>query len=211
MGQSKDLRESVRAGMMRYIPEPFIEQVVELFFEHPLQFKVVKNRRTKLGDFRAGLGDDRHRITVNGNLNPYSFLITTLHEFAHLHTYVRFGNKVSPHGEEWKEAYRRLLLPVINSGQLPKDVEGALLNSLVSVKASSCSDQQLMRVLMRYDKQADGLVPLEHLPLSSVFTLEGRKFVKGSLKRKRYVCEELSSKRRFLVHALAQVVPNKTE
>jgi predicted SprT family Zn-dependent metalloprotease len=80
-------------------------------------------------------------ITVNGDLNPYSFLITTLHEFAHLHTYLKYGTRVAPHGEEWKNCYRKLLLPIIDSKKLPNDIEKVLMNSLISTKASSCTSK----------------------------------------------------------------------
>ena len=50
---------------------------------------------------------------MNGDLNPYSFLITTLHEFAHLHTFQQHGNRVNPHGDEWKTNFRKLLIDMI--------------------------------------------------------------------------------------------------
>jgi SprT protein len=202
-------RQDVAEGMKKYLPEEFVPFVVELFFESPLVFKVVKGRKSKLGDFKAGLNGERHRITVNSDLNPWSFLITTLHEFAHLHTFERHGRSVLPHGKEWQNAFRKLVLPVVNSSHLPKDIENALLNAMIRVKASSCSDHELYRVLKRYDQRNSGKVLLEQLPEQSIFVLEGKSFQKGNLRRKRYVCEELNSRRQYLVHALAEVTPIK--
>jgi SprT protein len=197
----------VADALRKYLPEAFIAYVVTLFQEANVRFKIVPGRATKLGDFRAGVNGEKHTITVNGDLNPYSFLITTVHEFAHLHTFNTFGNRVSPHGEEWKSAYRQLLLPLIDSPELPEDIRKALMNSLVRTKASSCSDHGLSRVLLNYDKPKEGVIILEHLPKNSTFALNGKHFVKGDLRRKRYICQEVKSKRSYLVNSLAQVIP----
>jgi hypothetical protein len=207
-------REQVTEAFKKYLPEAFVDYIVDLFLTSVVKFKIVNGRKTKLGDFRAGLPGEKHQITVNGDLNPYAFLVTTLHEFAHLNTYNQFNNRVLPHGEEWKNAFRELLLPVIQSGELPKDVEKALVNSLVKTKASSCSDHDLSRVLQSYDKPKEGVEILERLPKNSTFALNGRHFVKGPLRRKRYVCQEVRTQRSYLVNALAQVTPiehNKNE
>lgn len=200
-------KEQVTEAFKKYVPEAFVPIVVELFMQSSVKFKIVNGRKTKLGDFRAAFNGEKHQITINGDLNPYSFLITTLHEFAHLNTFNTYQNRVSPHGEEWKIAYRALLLPVIQSGNLPSDIQKALVNSLVNTKASSCTDHQLSRVLQTYDKPKEGVEILERLPNNSTFVLNGRHFVKGPLRRKRYVCQEVKTSRSFLVNALAQVYP----
>jgi hypothetical protein len=200
-------KEQVADALRKYLPEAFITYIVSLFQASNVRFKIVPGRATKLGDFRAGMNGEKHTITVNGDLNPYSFLITTVHEFAHLHTFNTFGNRVSPHGNEWKSAYRQLLLPLIDSPELPEDIRKALMNSLVRTKASSCSDHGLSRVLLNYDKPKEGVIILEHLPKNSTFVLNGKQFVKGDLRRKRYICQEVKSKRSYLVNSLAQVIP----
>lgn len=197
--------------MGKYLPAEFVEYVVGLLLSHTVRFRIVKPRKTKLGDFRAGLGGRKHEITVNGNLNRYSFLITTLHEFAHLKTYDTYGRRVAAHGTEWKNEYRKILLPIIESQHLPKDIEGALMNSLVNVKASSCSDQKLTRILMQYDPHEEGLPTLESLEKNSTFALNGKTFVKGKLRRTRYLCTETASNKQYLVSALARVTLVKHE
>jgi hypothetical protein len=81
------------------------------------------------------------------------------------------------------------------------------VHSLTNTKASSCTDHQLSRVLKSYDKQKEGSVLLERLPKNSTFALNGRHFVKGPLRRKRYVCQEVRSNKSYLVSALAEVEP----
>ncbi len=207
MKEQQAKKQNVTEKLKAFVPAGFEGMVADLLFRDPVSFKIVKPRSTKLGDFRASYQGSKPQITVNGDLNPYSFLITTLHEFAHLHTYLAYGSRVKPHGEEWKTIYRNLLLPAIDSGLLPADVLNALINSLTSTKASSCSDVQLTRVLRKYDKPKDGIVLLESLPKNTTFALQGKAFIKGDLRRKRYLCEEVTGKRKYLVHALSEVKP----
>ncbi|MFT6503789.1 MAG: hypothetical protein ACJASQ_003927 [Crocinitomicaceae bacterium] len=197
-------KEKYRLVLSKYLPANFIEIVVELLVKYPVKFRVAKPRKTKLGDFRANR-DGLHQITVNGDLNPYSFLITTIHEFAHLVTFEEYKGRVKPHGKEWQLTYSKMIYPVIESGNLPKDVSDVLLNSLINVKASSCTDQNLSRVLIKYDKPVEGLILLEELPSKSVFSLSGKNFTKGNLRRTRYVCMDNSNNKRYLISALAQV------
>jgi hypothetical protein len=199
-------QERLEQQLKSYLPEGFESMVAALLLQYPVRFAIKAPRNTKLGDYRPPIGDEKHhRISVNGDLNSYSFLITTLHEFAHLETYLHFGHRVKPHGEEWKQTYRKLLWPAITSGLLPKVIENALMRSLSNTKASSCSDTQLSRVLRQFDaKQSDALT-LEELPKNATFALQGRHFRKGDLRRTRFLCEELASRRSFLIHALATV------
>jgi hypothetical protein len=56
----------------------------------------------------------RERITVNVNLNPYNFLVTYLHEVAHLEVYRQYKRRQPPHGKAWKTHFRLLLIPVMS-------------------------------------------------------------------------------------------------
>lgn len=197
-------KEQYRKVLSKYVPSDYIEYIVELLCAHPVQFKIAKPRKTKLGDFRVER-EGLHKITVNGDLNQYSFLITTIHEFAHLVTYNNYGGRVKPHGKEWQLTYSKMLYPVVQAGNLPEDISKAIENSLINVKASSCTDQKLYRVLLEYDPPKDGLHRLEELDRGSVFLLNGKAFKKGNLRRTRYVCTNASNKRQYLISALAHV------
>ena len=207
--QSK--RAQYQKVLAKYLPEDFVELVVDLLTTHTGVFKIVKPRKTKLGDFRAGFKNEKHQITVNGNLNKYSFLITTLHEFAHLITYNQFGRSAAPHGAEWKSNFRKLLVPIIESSSLPKAIENALVNSLTNVKASSCTDINLQRVLITFDEQNDHLKTLESLNKKSIFELNGKQFEKGVLRRTRFLCMDKDTQKNYLVNRLALVKEIKNE
>ena len=197
--------EQHKKVLEKYLPLEFVDSVVDLILRHPLEFSIVRPRATKLGDFRYGPTLKRPKITVNGNLNRYSFLITTLHELAHYYAHLEYGGRIKAHGKEWQKTYQKLIYPTIESGHLPKDIENALLQSLVSVKASSCTDLNLMRVLRGYDADAIGTLYLEDIDENTHFELNGKWFSKGKLRRKRYLCTELKTNRQYLVSALAEV------
>lgn len=189
----------------RYIPKEYVEYVVQLFFNNAVRFRIVQPRKTKLGDFRSGINGEKPQITINNDLNPYSFLITTLHEFAHLITHNKYGRRIAPHGQEWKNEYSQLIYPIIEMKQLPEEIERVLLNSLVKVKASSCSDVELQRVLMKYDTQQNNLQLLEELDKNAIFTLNNKQYRKGDLRRTRFLCQRIDSKKEYLIHTLAKV------
>lgn len=207
MFASKDLKEKIAKQLEKYLPIGFSLTIAELFLPYPVKFKIVNPRNTKLGDYRPAHNGLPHRISINGNLNPYSFLITTIHEFAHLKTHIKYGVQIKPHGNEWKKTYRELLMPIIESKLLPQDIENALINSIVNTKASSCSDIKLSRVLKNYDQQKDDYIVLEKLPINTKFSLQGKLFIKGPLRRKRFICEEIDSKKKYLIYAIAEVIP----
>lgn len=201
----KTKRSQYESILTKYLPVDFVDMVVDLLLTHPVIFKVVKPRKTKLGDFRAKAKNEKPQITINGDLNPYSFLITTIHEFAHLINFNVNGPYVGAHGKEWKSIYSKLILPVIESKKLPVDVEAALLNSLINVKASSCSDVNLNRTLIKYNNTQDDHVTLETINKNSTFALNGRVFRKGNLRRTRYYCIDIKSNKAYLVNGLAHV------
>ena len=64
-------------------------------------------RNSRYGDYTAPRNGQNHLITVNHNLNKYAFLITLVHEVAHLVTYNNHRHRVSPHGGEWKPSSTR--------------------------------------------------------------------------------------------------------
>lgn len=202
---SESAEDKQKRVLAKYVPEVYVSYLHSLITLYPLNFKIVNPRKTKLGDFRYGKPGVRPAITVNGDLNPYSFLITSLHELAHFFAFKDYGLRIQPHGKEWQKTYRDLMLKTIDLKALPKDIEVALMQSLISVKASSCTDLNLFRVLKKYDHNANEKLLLEEIARGEVFQLQGKRFSRGELRRKRYLCTELSTNKKYLVSALAEV------
>jgi SprT protein len=207
-------RSDIESSFAKYVPAEFAGYVADLFFSQKIRFKVSRSRKTKLGDYRSPHRDGvPHAITVNHDLNPYSFLITTLHEFAHMNTFIKYGNRVKPHGDEWKAEFRALLAPLLRHEAIPQDIRAVLNKSYFNLKASSCTDAALLRVLKKYDnKSQQNLVHVEDLPLNAAFKLSDRTFERGIKRRTRYLCKEVPSGKMYLVNGLAEVEPlNRTE
>lgn len=195
--------ESFAAQLRPFLPDQTAEYIARFLIEKVVHFTVSKKRKTKLGDYRQPFQGKPHRISVNGDLNRYAFLITTLHEMAHLTTFEKYGSRVKPHGIEWKKEFVLVSEPVFSKGILPVDVTLALKNYLRNAKASSCSDDKLYRVLRRYDKNVG--ITLEELEKGAVFKLNGKIFVKGKKLRTRYECQSLPSYKKYRVLGLAEV------
>lgn len=188
----------------QYLPSGSVDYVADLIIEHQTHFKISKPRKTKLGDYRAPRQGYSHRISVNGDLNTYSFLITTIHEFAHLTTYNKHKHNVSPHGIEWKMEFISLFNPLFTLVELPEDVYLALQKYFKNPKASSCTDESLLRVLKRYDSKKEVLL-LEHIKKGQKFKLNSKIFVKGDKLRKYYLCKAVSSSKKYRVNGLAEI------
>ncbi|MDO8994297.1 MAG: sprT domain-containing protein, partial [Daejeonella sp.] len=154
-----------------YLPPgaaPVIARWIDYF---ECEFKVSRNRSTKHGDYRHPFKNAGHRISVNYNLNPYAFLITSVHEFAHLLTWNEYKRKAKPHGQEWKNNFKRMMKPFFEQSIFPPDINHAIQNYLENPAASSCVDLKLYRVLKQYDSKPDHIVCVEKLPMKTLFSL----------------------------------------
>lgn len=200
-------KEKIARVLKKYLPEVYVPYIIQLMFSAKIHFIISKPRKTKAGDYRPPFGEKPHRITVNGNLNTYSFLITTVHEFAHMTTYIKHGNKVKAHGLEWKSEFKRLLIPVLEQKELPEEIEKALIRSLNNLKASSCSDVHLTRALKSFDDRHESLVLLETIGNDVHFRLGKKTFQRGILQRKRYLCKDINTGRHYFINRLAEVEP----
>lgn len=198
-------KEAHISALQTYLPEGTYEPVLQYLQQFAVHLTVARERKSILGDYRHKGYGKNHRISVNGNLNPYAFLITLLHELAHLLTFEKYGHKVSAHGREWKAVFSQLLAQFLQHKVFPADIADSLLSSLHNPAASSCADEHLLRVLRRYDKD-NGLVFVENIPLGHLFkTHDGRVFIKGEKMRKRYRCTEAGTRRVYLFSAVYEV------
>ena len=74
----------------KYIPQASVASVFQLITTHNVYLKIVNERLTRHGDYRK-MPNGQHQITINSNLNTYRFLITLIHEIAHLITFKKYG------------------------------------------------------------------------------------------------------------------------
>lgn len=192
--------------LSRFLPPHTFDAVWQYLQQYHVHLTVARERRSILGDYRHRTGDRNHRISINGNLNPYAFLITLIHELAHLLQFEQYGNKVFAHGQEWKAIFGKLLAQFIGSGVFPEDIKLALLKSITNPAASSCADELLLKTLRKYDtKKATGKMVEELAPGTLFKTADGRIFKKGEKARKRFKCVEVATKRLYLFSPVYEV------
>ncbi len=191
----KDSREI----FTHYLPPAAVEYCFRVWQEYSFRFIITKSRKTKLGDYRYYPSTKQHTITVNGDLNPYAFLVTYLHEAAHMSVQIAHGNKVQPHGFEWKEHFKDMLAPMLFAEVFPPDVQKALSDYALNPKASSCSDLDLYKALRNHDVNNDGQVFLSEILPGQYFSLNQRIFSKGEVRRTRVMCECVRTGRKYLV------------
>ena len=194
-------------ALKAYLPDGSFELVMPLILQHRVHLTISRQRQTKLGDYRNAHGNKNHRISVNGNLNKYSFLITLLHELAHLLAYEQFGNRIQPHGNEWKKTYSGVLKDFLAQHLFPDDIAHELKATLHNPAASSCAEDELQRILMRYDAKRPGMKMVEQLSTGQHFRIAGgRVFVRGEIVRKRIKCFELPAMKAYLFSPLYEVM-----
>jgi hypothetical protein len=194
--------------LRQFIPDVAAPLILEYLNHYKVHLTITRERKSVLGDYRHATQANNHRISVNGNLNKYSFLITLIHELAHLVTFMEYGNRVQSHGKEWKLVYRKMLEEFLRLKVFPDDILAALKKNLHDLPASSCADEHLMRVLRKYDKNPGGLLLVEQIEDGASFSLDdGRIFRKGKKLRKRFQCMELSTGKLYLFSPIYEVKP----
>lgn len=192
--------------LSRFIPVAAVPLTLHYLNHYQVHLTITRERKTVLGDYRHATRHQSHRISVNSNLNSYAFLITLIHEIAHLVTFMQHGHRVQSHGKEWKQTYAFLLKDYLEMKIFPEDIQQSLQQSLHNLPASSCSDEDLMRILKRYDAVQDGKVMVEQVPDGALFSIDpGRVFKKGKKLRKRYQCLEVATGRVYLFSPVFEV------
>ncbi len=195
--------------LYKYLPELAVDPIFALIKDKGIYLKIVAERQTRHGDYRR-LTNGQHQITVNTNLNKYRFLVTLVHEIAHLVAFEQYGRRIKPHGLEWKLCFQHLMLPFLNPSIFPKDLLPLLAKHFRNPRASSDTDAALAVALKSYDPVTDNTYLFE-LPAGSTFrSTNGKIFKKGPKRIKRYECEELASGKIYIFQPHAEVELLKT-
>lgn len=189
-----------------HLPEAALDYCCDLWRLYDFTLKISKDRKTKLGDFRYNRLTNEYQVSVNKGLNPYAFLVTYIHEVAHVCTYRQYKNKVKPHGPEWQQNFRRLSAPLLNSEVFPASILKPFTAYLQNPAASTSGYAPLTMALRQYDGEQD--VPqqlLAQLDTGTKFVFKDRTFIKVGKKRTRALCQDLRNGRNYLIPEVAQV------
>ena len=194
-------------ALSNYLPEGAFEPVVQLIHQYKVHLTVTRARKSVLGDYRHPFNGSNHKITVNGNLNKYEFLVTLLHELAHLLCFEQYRNRVEAHGKEWKQIYGSLLAAFMDLNLFPNDINKSLKKTLLNPAATANGETALLLVLRQYNTvNKTGSAVLATLPDGTFFTAEKQGvFKKIKLRRKRIECLEVKTGNIYLFSALTEV------
>lgn len=201
-----DRKQRIQNALHPFVPEGTSEQLASEIVRYKCHLTITRDRKSKLGDYRHPFGRNGHRISVNGSLNQYAFLITFVHELSHLVCWEKHRNKVSPHGKEWKQLFKEEMKPYLSDQVFPSDVLQPLEKHMANPKSATVRDLELMRALRTYDEPTDHFL-LEDLDVGARFQFGKKQFEKGERLRKRYRCKELTSERLYLISGIAEVLP----
>ncbi len=189
----------------RFLPSDAVHYCYDLWINYPFHLKITRSRQSKLGDYRYSPNQKSHTITINQNLNPYNFLITYIHEVAHLVTHVQYNGRILPHGKEWKKTFQELMMPMLSNLVFPDDILRPLMKYMKNPAASSCSDPGLFKALRQYDEETS-LVMLSELLSGEQFIFHHRFFTKEKIRRTKVLCTEVHSGKKYLIPQLAMVL-----
>ncbi len=199
-------REAPIHQLQHYLPPGTYGAVLNYLRHYKVHLTITKERKSILGDYRHRTHIHNHRISVNGNLNVYAFLITLLHELGHLLTFEQYGHRVQAHGREWKMIYAQLLDQFLKNKTFPDTIEKELLVSLRNPAASSCAEDGLIRVLRKFNASGSAGRLVEELADQALFRIDdGRIFQRGEKLRKRFKCTEVKTGKVYLFSPVYEV------
>tara|TARA_B100001250_G_scaffold167545_1_gene144299 strand:- start:177 stop:767 length:591 start_codon:yes stop_codon:yes gene_type:complete len=187
-----------------FVPKTSIPYLKKILVDKKIIFLLKNKRKTKHGDFRI-TKNKKKLITLNKTKNKYQFLITLLHEIAHYDTYIKYQNSVKPHGIEWKNNFRFLMLPVLNNYIFPNEILNNLINYIKNPKASTENDFNLIMSLKKYDFNINSNFIFELKEGDFFMTENGKKYKFIRKRIKRFESIELESGRKYLFSPQAEV------
>lgn len=188
-------------SLEKYLPQNTLKYLKIWFSDYYIHIKVTRNRNSKLGDYRK-LPDNSHEITVNSTLTPQLFFFVLTHELAHLIAFEKYGRRISPHGNEWKETFRNMLLESLEI--YDEELKPIIIKFSKSPKANFMASPDLVRYF-HTEKQDDILQFIEELKKGEFFIYRNEKYLLEGLVKKNYLCKNLATGRKYSFKPLARV------
>jgi SprT protein len=194
---------SILEYLEKHLPTYKASQIIQYLAESKCVLKITKPRKTKRGDFRQS--GNNLSISVNHDTNSFRFLFTLIHEIAHLKTYLDYGNRIRPHGDEWKRNFEELFYHFQMEDEFGKD-EAMLLvikNELKSPKACSGVNLAVEKAFTPYDDISGTY--LDELLHGENFEFRGHRYQKLESRRTRVMCLNLTNNRKYTINKAALV------
>ncbi|MDQ1098162.1 MULTISPECIES: SprT-like domain-containing protein [Chryseobacterium] len=188
-------------NLEKYLPPNTLQYLKIWFSDYYIHIKITRDRHSKLGDYRK-LPDRSHEITINSTLAPQLFFFVLTHELAHLIAFEKYGRRIYPHGPEWKDTFRKMLLESLEVYE--QDLRPIITRFSKSPKANFMSSPELVRYF-HIGREEDDLQFMEELKKGDSFMYRNEKYLLEGLIKKNYLCRNLVTGRQYSFKPLARV------
>lgn len=188
-------------SLEKYLPQDTLQYLKIWFSDYYIHIKITRNRNSKLGDYRK-LPDNSHEITINSTLAPQLFFFVLTHELAHLIAFEKYGRRISPHGNEWKDTFRKMLLESLEV--YDEDLKPIIVKFSKSPKANFMASPDLVKYF-HIETQDDSLQFIEELQKGDFFIYRNEKYLLEGLIKKNYLCKNLATGRKYSFKPLARI------
>jgi len=189
--------------LAQYISENALTYCVNLSNNYTFKLDLSFNRKTKFGHYKYWPQTKSHTISINKGLSKELFLITYIHELAHLDVMLNYGRKVMPHGKEWKVTFRSLMAPLLSHSIFDTNLLSALALHLKNPRASLSADPRLWSIL--FPSNNKNALCVNDINNGENFLFKKRLFTKVKSRRTCALCYEAKSGNNYLIPLLAEV------
>lgn len=188
-------------NLEKYLPENTLPHLRKWFGGFSIHIKITRERNSKLGDYRK-MPDKSHQITINSTLQPPLFFFVLTHELAHLIAFEDYGGRISPHGAEWKNTFRIMLLESISV--YPDDLKAIIIKFSKSPKANFMASPDLVRYFHIEDYEDESSY-IEDLQPGEKFIYKKSAYLIEEKRKKNYLCLNLDTAKKYIFKPLARV------
>ncbi len=189
--------------LKKYISENALEYCISISNNYEFKLDLSFDRKSKFGHYKYCPQTKSHTISINKGLSQQLFLITFIHELAHLDVMLNYGRKVMPHGKEWKGAFRKLMAPLLTHSVFETNLLSALALHLKNPKASLSADPRLWAIM--FPNNNEDALYVNDIKDGKEFIFKERVFKKVKSRRTRALCYEAKSGNNYLIPLLAKI------
>jgi SprT protein len=203
----KNAPKSFYDHLIPYLGEKAAEFIDHLTLHIRFHLRVTRPRDSKYGDYRPAFKNNQQRITINGNLDKYSFLITLLHELAHLYVQENIKHPYLPHGKEWKSSFSELLSLAVKNEIFPTDISRLVNIYYVQKKIFTQSSRNKIQVAINKELGIKPNPTLNEIPINGKVLLQnGMKVIKIKNNRTRCLCRNLENNQLYLIQNYIETI-----
>ncbi len=158
-----------------------------------VEYHFQRKAKLRLGSFRATDRKAGARIFVSKELPPGQMLIVLCHELAHAMVWRENRRRVKPHGIEWQFAYQLTLKIALELYPFADEWKAEALRQIEKPRATY--------KMLPSDLELElGQQTVASLPDGAIFVYRGNQYKKLNLRKTRFLCARVGSRRRYLFH-----------